>query len=448
MTDPYRPFEPTPPAPRAAASIAAVLLIALTFIVGVVVGQTGLLGGGVSAQPGPTSSAAPQPGASSQPSNIPGASQVPNPPANFDLFWEALETIRNNYVGRGELDETELTHGAIRGLVEALGDTGHSVFLTPEEVASEQNALGGNVVGIGVIVGRHENAAVIVSVISEGPAQVAGMLAGDEFLEVDGQLVVGLETDEVAALIRGEEGTPVSVTVNRPSTGERLTFDMVRAQIRVPAVGWAMIPGTDTALLKLVQFSARSAEELRQARDEAIAAGAQSLVLDLRGNPGGFVDQAVDSASLFLPEGTVYVRELADGERIPVPTNPSIEATDLPLVVLIDNNSASSAEILAGSLASADRAQLIGETTFGTGTVLLPFGLPDGSSIRLAVERWLTPDEELIFGRGITPDEEVVLPTDGAPIEPDELRDLDPSALPSITDSQLLRALEILAAGQ
>ena len=131
-----------------------------------------------------------------------------------------------------------------------------------------------------------------------------------------------------------------------------------------------------------------------------------------------------------------------------MPTNPTIESTDLPLVVLIDNNSASSAEILAGALASTDRAQLIGETTFGTGTVLLPFGLPDGSSIRLAVERWLTPDEELIFDRGITPDEEVPLPPDGAPIEPDELRDLDPAALPSITDSQLLRALEILAGGQ
>ncbi len=444
MTDPYRPFEPPPPAPRAAASIAAVLLIALTFIVGVVVGQTGLLGGGFSAgSSSPTD--APAPGASGQPSTVPGSSQQPVAPANFDLFWEALQTIRDNYVGRGELDETELTYGAIRGLVEALGDTGHSVFLTPEEVASEQNALGGNVVGIGVILGQRESSVVVVSVISDGPAQDAGMLAGDEFLEVDGQSVAGMETDQVAALVRGEEGTSVSVTVNRPSTAERLTFDMIRAQIRVPAAGWAMIPGTSTALLKLVQFSAGSAQELKQARDEAIAAGATSLVLDLRGNPGGYVDQAVDAASLFIPEGTVYVRELASGERIPVPINPTIESTDLPLVVLIDNNSASSAEILAGALASTDRAQLIGETTFGTGTVLLPFGLPDGSSIRLAVERWLTPDEELIFGRGITPNEEVPLPTDGAPIEPDELRDLDASALPSITDSQLLRALEILA---
>ncbi|HYI21464.1 MAG TPA: S41 family peptidase [Candidatus Limnocylindrales bacterium] len=444
MTDPYRPFEQPPPAPRAAASIAAVLLIALTFVVGVIVGQTGLLGGGFSAAPAsPTD--APAPGASGQPSNVPGSSQQPDAPANFDLFWEALQTIRDNYVGRDELDETELTYGAIRGLIEALGDTGHSVFLTPEEVASEQNALGGNVVGIGVILGQRESAVVVVSVISDGPAQGAGMLAGDEFLEVDGELVAGMETDQVAALVRGEEGTPVSVTVNRPSTGERLTFDMVRAQIRVPAAGWAMIPGTNTALLKLVQFSAGSAQELKQARDEAIAAGATSLVLDLRGNPGGYVDQAVDAASLFIPEGTVYVRELASDERIPVPVNPTIESTDLPMVVLIDNNSASSAEILAGALASAGRAQLIGETTFGTGTVLLPFGLPDGSSIRLAVERWLTPDEELIFGRGITPDEDVPLPPDGAPIEPDELRDLDPSALPSITDSQLLRALEILA---
>jgi carboxyl-terminal processing protease len=274
------------------------------------------------------------------------------------------------------------------------------------------------------------------------------MLAGDEIVEVSGESVEGLETADVASRVRGEEGSEVMVTVNRPSTGEQLEFTMTRERIRVPAASWAMVPGTTTALLRLVQFSAGSADELRQARDEALAAGATSFVLDLRGNPGGFVDQAVDAASLFLPAGsTVYVREMADGERIVVPTNSNIQPTDLPLVVLVDNNSASSAEILAGGIGTNDRAPVVGETTFGTGTVLLPFPLDDGSSIRLAVERWLTPDEQLIFGRGITPDFEVALPADGAPVEPNELRDLDPSAVPGLGDSQLLRALEILAGG-
>jgi carboxyl-terminal processing protease len=147
-----------------------------------------------------------------------------------------------------------------------------------------------------------------------------------------------------------------------------------------------------------------------------------------------------------VADSVVYIRELADGERIPVETNPDIEPTGLPLVVLIDQNTASSGEITAGAIAAAERAQLVGQTTFGTGTILLPFDLSDGSSIRLAVERWLTPDGELIFGNGIEPDIEVEIPADGAPVEPDALRDVAPEDVAALGDTQLIRALELLAA--
>jgi len=429
-------YGPQPPAPRPASSIAALALLILVFVVGIAVGQSGVLS--VGSAPGGQATPGPAPSSAG-----PGAS--PHAPADFDLFWQALDVIRQNFVGRAELDDQQLTYGAIRGLVDGLGDTGHSVFLTPEEVLSEQNALDGSVVGIGVLLGEREGDAIVLSVVSGGPAQAAGIRAGDQITDVDGQPVVGLPPEQVAARVRGEEGTTVRITISRPSIAEQLDYEIVRRRIRIPAVSWSMVPGTRLAVLRLAQFSAGSATELQVARDAAIAAGAQSLILDLRGNPGGYVDQAVDAASLFLDASTVYIQETAEGERIPVPTNPDIEPVDLRLVVLVDRNTASSAEILSGAIAAAGRAPIVGEQTFGTGTVLLPFNLADGSSIRLAVERWLTPDGELIFGQGITPTTVVALGPDDVPIEPDELRDLTPEQVALLDDPQLAAAIELLA---
>jgi carboxyl-terminal processing protease len=432
--EPNPPTEPPPPSARPATTIAALVLLVVVFITGVAVGQSGLFGRGASGGPsGP-------PPASGAPGQTPGSVQAP---ANFDLFWEALETVRREFVGRGDLDERELTYGAIRGMIDALGDTGHSVFMTPEEVEAEQNSLEGNVVGIGVILGERESDVIVTSVVPESPADRAGILAGDAIVEVDGASTAGLAPDELASKVRGDEGTTVNVTIERPPDDERLDFSIVRERIRIPAASWTMVPGTEIGLLRLNQFSAGSADELKQARDAAIAAGATSLILDLRGNPGGYVDQAVQAASLFMPSGNVYVRELADGERIPVAVNEGTDVTDLPLVVLVDQNTASSAEILSGGLQSNERAPILGTRTFGTGTVLLQFPLADGSALRLAIERWLTPDEELIFGEGITPDEVVELGPDDVPIEPEELSDLTPEQVTELSDVQLLRAIEL-----
>src|SRR3990172_1426232 len=227
-----------PPTARPASALAALVLLLVVFVVGVAVGQSGAFGGPGGGSVTPTAAsdrATPSP----QGSGEPGLT-------GFDLFWEALGIIRGNYVGRAQLDDKTLVYGAVRGLVDALGDTAHSVFMTPEEVQSEQNALNGSVVGIGVLL------------------------------------------------------------------GERLELSIVREQLRVPAASWTMVPGTKIGLLRLVQFSAGSADELRIVRDAAVAAGATGLILDLRGNPGGYVDQAVNAASLFLTDKSVYIRELAD----------------------------------------------------------------------------------------------------------------------------------------
>jgi carboxyl-terminal processing protease len=432
------PYEPSPPpTPRPASALAALVLLVIVFAVGVTVGQSGFFGGG-SARPQP--SAAPgQPTPGTTPSGQPAQLE------GFGIFWDALSIIRASFVGRAEIDDQTLVYGAIRGMVEALGDTGHSVFLTPEEVEAEQNSLGGEVVGIGVLLGERDGGIVIVSVIPQGPADDAGIRAGDRVLSVDGRSVEGLAPEQVAGNVRGDAGSTVEIVLERPSSGERLELSIVRERLRVPAADWAMVPGTDIGLLRLFQFSTGSANDLRDARDAAITAGAGRLILDLRGNPGGYVDQAVNVTSLFVADQTVYIRELASGERIPVPTNNNAySATDLPLVVLIDENTASSAEITAGAIQSNGRAQLVGTTTFGTGTVLLSFDLPDGSSVRLAVERWLTPEGELIFGKGIAPDVEVTLGPSDVPVEPQALDGLTPEQLQELGDPQLLRAIELL----
>ena len=453
--EPHPVPPPAPPAGRPIVAVGGVLLLALVFVVGLVVGQSGLIGGplvgGPTAAPA-TGTPAASPGgtptgnAGSPTPAGPTPTLSPGVPADFALFWQAFDIIRQNFVGRAELDARELVYGAIGGMVEALGDTGHSIFLTPDALQRERESLSGTIVGIGVLLGERDGEPVIVSVVSGGPASRAGLRPGDVFREVDGQPVDQLAPDELAPLVRGEEGTTVEITVFRPSTEELLTFPIVREEISFPAAGWTMVPGTNVALLRLIQFSEGASEQLREVRDAALAAGAQAFILDLRSNPGGFVHEAVESASLFLDNEIVYIRELADGQRIPVTTLPELPSTDLPLVVLIDEGTASSAEILSGALEAAGRAELVGQTTFGTGTVLLTYELDDGSAVRIAVERWLTPEEELIFGKGISPTIEVALDADALPLEPEEVAALDPQALPTIDDAQLLRALEILRA--
>ena len=279
MSDSPSPYEPIAPTPRPASSLAAVVLLVAVFVVGVLVGQSGFLGGG----PGGSGQSSPTPGGATP---SPSASQVP-PPAGFELFWQALAIIRDNFVGRAELDDRQLVYGAIRGMVEALGDTGHSAFLTPEEVQSEQNALDGNVVGIGVLLGERDGETIVVSVIPGGPAEEGGIRAGDGIVMVDGTSVEGLTPEQVAGRVRGEAGSTVTLTISRPATGERFELSLVREQLRVPTTSWTIVPGTNIGLLRLVQFSAGAADDLEAARDAAVAAGAQQLILDLRGNPGG-----------------------------------------------------------------------------------------------------------------------------------------------------------------
>ena len=251
------PAGPPPPTSRPARSIAALVLLAIVFVLGIAVGSTGALGRtgnttGSTATPPPTGSS----------TTVPGASAPPNAPTDFGLFWEALDVIQKNFVGRADINPQDLTYGAIRGMVQALGDTGHTVFLTPEQAQAEQNALDQNVVGIGVLLGEKDGQSIVTSVVPGSPAEAAGLKAGDVITAVDGKSTVGVPPDQLVDMVRGDEGSQVVVTVQRPSTGEQLDFTITRAKIKFPAVSWTMVPGTEIALIRYAQFSAGSADEL------------------------------------------------------------------------------------------------------------------------------------------------------------------------------------------
>ncbi len=419
------------PVSRRGATWLVVPLLLAVFAAGVLVGQGGrgpALLGAVGAAPSP------------------GPSVVPDIAQGLDegLLDEAVRIIVGNYVDPDRLGEEDLTRGAIRGMVESLGDTGHTIYLTPEEVRAELQALDGRLTGIGVMVDSRSETPVIIAVFDGSPADRAGIRVGDTIVSVDGERADRMTISELLRRVRGEAGTTVVVGIQHRD-GTTVDLPIVRAEIDVPAVSWAVVPGTTVADVRFVQFQTGAADEMRTAIERALEAGATGIVLDLRGNPGGLVDEAVAIAGMFLPDGSVVYRQQdRTGERQAVTTRGAPIAPDVPVIVLVDAGSASSAEILAGALQDAGRARVLGQRTFGTGTVLNFFPLSDGSAIRLGVIEWLTASGAGIFETGIGPDVAVAMPEDGTIVEPADLRAMDRPGFRRSTDTQLRRAVRLL----
>jgi carboxyl-terminal processing protease len=297
-------------------------------------------------------------------------------------------------------------------------------------------------VGIGVQLEKEKGEVVVAAPIQDSPAEKAGIGTDDVLVAVNGKSVRGDDISEIVDKVKGPVGTSVELTVLRE--GEKRDYDLRRAEITSPVVSWAVIPDTDVAIVLLSSFSDDSAQELQDAFEEARAAGAERFVLDLRNNPGGRLDQAVQMAGYFLEPGSVvYVRKDASGEREEIKVEGDPESTDAPLTVLVNGGSASSAEILAGALRDNGRATVMGETTYGTGTVLSEFALRDGSSILLGVAEWLTPDGDFIRETGIKPDVKVPLENGAEQITPDSARDLSREQILG-KDAQLRAAYEKL----
>jgi len=360
----------------------------------------------------------------------------------FSVFWEAWELASTRFVDPAAVDPGEMITGAVNGMLDSLGDNGHTRFLSAEEARQWEETLRGSFEGIGAYIDVRNGRTIIVAPIEGSPAEQAGLRPGDVILAVNGEPTTGWSVDELRAKVRGPSGTSVTLRVLHPGDNVPVDVTVVRAQVVVPSVNWRMLPD-DVALIRLSSFDNDAGKELRDALAGARQQGARAIVLDLRNNPGGLLDQAVEVASQFLPEGTtVLIEENREGERKVTTARRGGLALDVPLAVLINENSASSAEIVSGALQAAERAVLIGETTFGTGTVLTPYRLSDGSRLLLGTQQWLTPDERAIRGQGIEPDEVIVLGDEVAPLSPAEAAALPAAELRASPDTQLARAVE------
>lgn len=364
----------------------------------------------------------------------------------FDIFWEAWHLVEDNYVDASAVNPKKLTYGAIAGMLDSLGDTGHTRFLSPADVKAEKDSLSGQLEGIGIEVEMRDGRLTIIAPLDGSPAKQAGLMPGDVIEKVDNQDVSQMTLDQVSQLIRGPRGTTVHLTILRPGVSELLEFTIVRQQVQIPLVSWATIPGQHVADIRISEFGENTDQELRAAITQATAAGNTRIVLDLRNDPGGLLDQAVKVASEFLTTGNVLLEQDRSGLRKPTPVEPGGVAPTIPLVVVVNHGTASGAEIVAGALQDNHRAQVVGEQTFGTGTVLHEYSLSDGSAILLGVRQWLTPSGHLIWKNGITPNRVVAEPPGTVPLLPVELRSMSPEQFQQRGDVQLITAVQVLGA--
>lgn len=337
----------------------------------------------------------------------------PSSTINFSLLWDVLERINKDFLFK-PLDGQKLLYGAISGLVRALGDP-YTSFLTPEENAEFRQELEGKYEGIGAELGIRNDQLIIVAPLDGSPAEAVGVKAGDKILEIEGVSTRGISISEAVAKIRGEAGTVSTLTLQR-GEGKSFVAKITRAEIAVKSVEYKE-KESGIFYLRVSRFGEGTTEEWDKAVSEIRQQTANSkqltgIVLDLRSNPGGLLSGAVYLASEFISSGTVVIEEGGDGSRQTLratSTKNSHAFVGVPVVVLVDEGSASASEILAAALRERVRAKLVGETTFGKGTIQDAEDLSDGTGLHLTVAKWLTPSGKWINGTGLKPDFEVAL---------------------------------------
>ena len=311
-------------------------------------------------------------------------------------------------------------------------------------VQDENSLERGEFAGIGAELQVKNKQLIIVAPMDGSPAQKAGIRPGDVIKKVDAHSVEGLPLPQVVGKIKGPAGTRVSLTIMSPSTGLERTIEIIRAKIKIRSITWLKLPGTDLAHVRIAVFSNGTSKAMETALAEIERSGVKGLILDLRNDPGGLLDMAVGVESQFLQDGDALLEKDAHGKVRPVSLDGGVKKCNLPLVVLINEGTASAAEIVAGALQDAMRATLLGETTFGTGTVLKTIPLSDGSAVQLAFLEWLTPKGRTIWHKGITPDITVSLSEGASPLLPEAERNITPEDLNTSKDTQLLRAIEFM----
>lgn len=325
---------------------------------------------------------------------------------DFALFWNVWDRISEQYLEKGAVDPQKLLYGAISGMVQALGDP-YSAFLTPEQNREVRQELSGFYEGVGIQLGAKDSRIVVIAPLSGTPAEKKGVLAGDVILKIDDKDTTGIALPEAVSLIRGKSGTSVVLTLQRESKDPfELVLERARIELKSVELSFLDTPKGKVAILKLSRFSSETPEEWDRAVSEIVAKEAKGLVLDVRNNPGGFLSGSVYIDSEFL-KGRIVGQVGRDGQKRYFEADRKGKLWDIPLTVIINRGSASAAEIVAGALAERGRAKLVGEQSFGKGTVQDAQELEDGAGLHLTVAKWLLPSGKDINGSGLKPDIEV-----------------------------------------
>lgn len=348
---------------------------------------------------------------------------------DFSLFWEAWDRLQNRYVNPEKFDTQEMVYGAISGMVKSLGDP-YTVFFDPEDTGIFLEDVRGQFEGVGMEIGIRKGQLQVIAPLEGTPAQKAGLRAGDKIIKVDDALTIDITIEEAVSLIRGPKGTEVTLIIYRDEWEMSREFKIKRAVIKIPSLSWE-IKENNIAYIKIYHFSEKADFDFTKAAVKILNTSADKIILDLRNNPGGYLEVAQDIAGWFLEKGEVVVIEDfgADQKEKLYKAKGNAEFVDYPMVILINEGSASASEILAAALRDNRGIKIIGETSFGKGSVQELEMLTDDSSLKITIANWLSPKGKLISDVGLEPDIRI------------EMTDEDYN---ESRDPQLDRAIEII----
>jgi carboxyl-terminal processing protease len=320
----------------------------------------------------------------------------------FAPFWEAWNIVHERFVDQ-PVDDVTLMRGAIRGMMDALGDK-QTFYMDPIVYNTETSSLQGEYEGIGAYVDTDGEYLTIISPIAGSPAENAGLRPGDKVIEIDGQDMTGVTAEQARLKVLGPAGTTVSLKISRDGEPQPLEFSIIRAKISIKSAEGKLLTN-DIAYIDINTFGDKTTSELRNTLDDLLKQDPKGIIIDLRNNPGGYLSTAVDVASEFISDGVVLYEQYGDGRRDVYNANNNGQATDLPIVVLMNEGSASASEILAGALQDYGRAKLVGVQSYGKGSVQVWVPLSnDQGAARVTIAKWLTPKERAVDHVGLIPD--------------------------------------------
>ena len=386
----------------------------------------------------------------------PGKSEEDNGYAQISIFAKALELIRQDYVDENKTSYHDLVNAAMKGMLSSLDP--HSQFMDPDDFRDMQDDTRSRFNGLGIEVSMKNGLPTVITAMEDTPAAKAGILSGDQILRINGVSTERMDLQDAINVLRGPAGAKLTLTLLRPSTKEIKEYALQRAEIKIQSVKGARLLDPELTgpykigYIRLVQFNEPTADELSKALDELQKQGMQALVLDLRNNPGGLLNSAVDVCAQFLPPNTKVVStqgRVASQQHDYSTSGAKKERPSFPMAVLINEGSASGAEIVAGALKDLHRAVLVGETTFGKGSVQNVMQLPDGSAVRFTTAKYYTPSKQVIQGNGVTPNIRVGMTTEQerslfALRNTGNIKPEDDKSIIKARDPQMLRAIDAL----